>query len=64
MLQEQARICGAFDRGSPHRLSILRNANVGCLYHLFMPMSHVEFKKRTCHPVDFRGQGPDICLFL
>ena len=22
------------------------------------PMSHVEFKKWPCHPVDFRGQGP------
>ena len=22
------------------------------------PMSHVEFKKRICPPVDFRGQGP------
>ena len=22
------------------------------------PMSHVKFKKRTCRPVDFRGQGP------
>ena len=21
-------------------------------------MSHVEFKKRTCHPVGFRGQWP------
>ena len=89
MLQEQARICGALDRGSPCRLSFLRNANVACLCHLFMPMSHVEFKKspclmslakpcciligpmshvkfekRMCHPVDFRGQGPYMCLFL
>ena len=22
------------------------------------PMSHVEFKKVPCRPVDFRGQGP------
>ena len=22
------------------------------------PMSHVEFKKCQCRPVDFRGQGP------
>ena len=22
------------------------------------PMSHVEFKKVQCRPVDFRGQGP------
>ena len=22
------------------------------------PMTHVEFKKVPCHPVDFRGQGP------
>ena len=22
------------------------------------PMSHVEFKKCPCRPVDFRGQGP------
>ena len=22
------------------------------------PMSHVEFKKKTCRPVDFRDQGP------
>ena len=26
-------------------------------------MSHVEFKKRTCRPVDFRGQGPFV-LYL
>ena len=36
---------GAFDGGSPYRLSILRNANVACLCRLFMAMSHVEFKK-------------------
>ena len=38
---------------SPCRLSILRNANVTCLCRLFMPMSHVKFKKSlgyvTCH---------------
>ena len=22
------------------------------------PMSPVEFKKRSCHPVEFEGQGP------
>ena len=26
------------------------------------PMSHVEFKKWSCRPVDFRGQGPSLCL--
>ena len=36
---------GAVDGGSPCRLSILRNANVTCLCRLFVPMSHVEFKK-------------------
>ena len=36
---------GALDGGSPCRLSILRNANVACLCHLFMAMSNVEFKK-------------------
>ena len=37
---------GALEGGSPCRLSISRNANVACLCRLFMPMSHVEFKKR------------------
>ena len=45
MLQEQARTCGTLDGGSGCRLLILRNANGACLCHLFMPMSHVEFKK-------------------
>ena len=45
MLQEQATTCGALDGGSPCRLSILRITNVACLCCLFMPMSHVEFKK-------------------
>ena len=75
MLQEQTRTSGALDRGSPCHMSILRNANVAGLYRLFMPKSHVKFKKkpncmsigpmsyvafkkRMCHPVDFRGQGP------
>ena len=40
---------GALDGGPPCRLSILRNANVACLCRLFMPMSHVEFKKFPCH---------------
>ena len=40
---------GALDRGSWCRLLILRNANVACLCRLFMPMSHVEIKKRLCH---------------
>ena len=26
----------------------LRNASVACLCHLFIPMSHVEFKKWPC----------------
>ena len=25
------------------------------------PMSHVDFKKRPCRRVEFRGQGPYIC---
>ena len=40
---------GALNGGSPCRLSILRNGNVACLCRLFMPMSHVEFKKKLCH---------------
>ena len=24
-------------------------------------MSHVDFKKRACRPVDFKGQGPQHC---
>ena len=44
MLQEKARTCGALDRASPCHLLILRNANLACLWHLFM--SHVEFKKK------------------
>ena len=39
---------GGLDGGSPCLVSILRNANVACLCHLFMPMSHVEFKKWPC----------------
>ena len=31
--------------GSPCRLSILRNGNVACLCRVFVPMSHVKFKK-------------------
>ena len=31
--------------GSQCRLSILRNGNVACLCRLFMPMSHIKFKK-------------------
>ena len=30
-------------------------------------MSHVEFKKWQCHPVDFRGQGPfkrRVCNYI
>ena len=30
------------------RESILRNHNVACIYHLFMLMSHAEFKKGPC----------------
>ena len=36
---------GTLHEGSPWRLSILRNANVAYLCRLFMPMSHVKFKK-------------------
>ena len=43
MLQEQVRTCGAI--GKPCFMSI-------------GPMLHVEFKKRTYCPFDFRGQGP------
>ena len=39
---------GPVTGGSPCRLSILRNGNVACLCRLFMPMSHVEFKKCQC----------------
>ena len=36
--------------GGPQcRMSILRNGNVACFYRLFLPMSHVEFKKGLCH---------------
>ena len=24
-------------------------------------MSHVDFKKRPCRPVEFKGQGPSSC---
>ena len=35
--------------GGPQcRMSILRNGNIACLFHLFFSMSHVEFKKRPC----------------
>ena len=34
--------------GSPCRVLILINAYVARLCHLFMPMSHVEFKKWPC----------------
>ena len=43
---------GVHDGWFPCRLSILRNANVACLCRLFIPMSHVEFKKGLyvpCH---------------
>ena len=40
---------GALDRGSPCRLSIIRNANVACFCRLFMAMSHVEFTIYPCH---------------
>ena len=39
------RFDGTLDGGSPCRLLILRKGNVACLCRLFMPMSHVEFKK-------------------
>ena len=25
-------------------------------------MSHVDFKKWPCHPVEFKGQGPCYCV--
>ena len=46
---------GALDGGSPCRVSILRNANVEC--RLFIPMSHVEFKKLPCRMSNLRN-GP------
>ena len=39
-------------------LSILRNGNVPCRF-VFL-MSPVEFKKRPCRPVEFKGQGPHL----
>ena len=39
----------ALDGRSPCHLSILRSANVACLCHLFVPMSHVEFQKKPCY---------------
>ena len=50
------------------RLSILRNRNVLCHYILNFPvdfkslMSPVEFKKRPCRPVEFKGQGPFLSI--
>ena len=48
MLQEQVRTCGALDRGSPCRLSILRNANIA---NLLCPshMSNLINSPVTCH---------------
>ena len=43
--------------GSPCRVSILRNADVACLCRLFIPMSHVEFKKWPCRMSNLRN-GP------
>ena len=34
--------------GVPCRMSILKYANVACLCRLFIPVSHVEFKKSLC----------------
>ena len=39
----------------------IRNALYRITIFLVMslsPMSHVDFKKRLCHCVEFRGQGP------
>ena len=38
-------VLGPLMGGPKCRMSILRNANVACLWHLFSSMSHVEFKK-------------------
>ena len=43
--------------GSPCRMSILRNAYVACLCRLFVPLSHVEFKKLPCRMSNLRN-GP------
>ena len=53
---------GALDGGSPCRVSILRNAYVACLCRLFMPMSHVEFKKCPCRMSNLRN-GPVACQY-
>ena len=44
-----------------YRMSNLRNGHVMSL--IIFPvsigfMSHVDFKKRPCRPVEFKGQGP------
>ena len=49
--------------GGPQcRMSILRNRSSQCHVPYFVMslgfMSHVDFQKRPCRPVDFRGQGP------
>ena len=46
---EKGPLTGGGGGGSPCHLSFLRNANVACLCRLFMPMSHVEFKRYPCH---------------
>ena len=38
----------ALNGGSPCRLSNSRNSNIACLFGLFLPMPHVEFKKKPC----------------
>ena len=50
-------------------MSNLRNGHVLCHYIFYppcrmslSPMSHVEFKKYQCRPVNFRGQGPYLFL--
>ena len=40
---------------SPCHVSNLRNANVACLCRLFMPMSHVKFKKWPCRMSNLRN---------
>ena len=62
MLQEQARTCGALDRGSPCRLSILRNANVAVSVVYLWPCHMSNLRN---DPVSCRIQEKDVspCQF-
>ena len=62
---------GALDGGSP--MSPVDFKKWQCPLSLFLkcpcrflnsPMSSVHFKKRPCHPVEFKGQGPHKTLAL